>query len=81
VTIKEAGIYANAYPTLDLLSLPSFFWGIKSYKYPADDHICDGYRRSVFGVDNIYYQLNGKVVEIMGVLGRQDGATLESDNN
>lgn len=42
------------------------------YKYQSVDHIRDGYRRSVCGVDSIYYRLNDEVVEIMRVLGRQD---------
>jgi len=42
------------------------------YKYQAVDHVREGYRRSVCGVDSIYYRLNGDVVEIMRILGRQD---------
>ncbi len=42
------------------------------YKYPAVDHIREGYRRSVCGVDSIYYQVNQGIVEIRRVLGRQD---------
>lgn len=42
------------------------------YMYPAVDHIRDGYRRSVCGVDAIYYRLSGGEVEIIRVLGRQD---------
>lgn len=42
------------------------------YKYQLVDHIREGYRRSVCGVDSIYYRLNGDVVEIMRVLGRQE---------
>jgi toxin ParE1/3/4 len=42
------------------------------YKYPAIEHIRDGYRQSVCGVDSIYYRLDGGLVEIMRVLGRQD---------
>lgn len=42
------------------------------YKYPAVDHIREGYRRSVCGVDSIYYRLSGEIPEIMRVLGRQD---------
>lgn len=42
------------------------------YKYQAVDHIRDGYRRSVCGIDSIYYRINGEVVDIMRVLGRQD---------
>ena len=40
--------------------------------YPSVDHILEGYRRSVCGVDSIYYRVNGSTVEIMRVLGRQD---------
>jgi len=42
------------------------------YKYQTVDHIREGYRRSVCGVDSIYYRVNGEVIEIMRVLGRQD---------
>lgn len=42
------------------------------YKYPAVDHIRKGYRRSVCGVDSIYYQVDGKLVEIMRIIGKQD---------
>jgi toxin ParE1/3/4 len=42
------------------------------YKFQAVDHIREGYRRSVCGVDSIYYRINGEVIEIMRVLGRQD---------
>jgi toxin ParE1/3/4 len=42
------------------------------YLYQAVDHIRAGYRRSVYGADNIYYRINGDIVEIMAVLGHQD---------
>ncbi len=42
------------------------------YKYQTVDHIREGYRRSVCGVDSIYYRLNGDMVDIMRVLGRQN---------
>lgn len=42
------------------------------YKYQAVDHIREGYRRSVCGVDSVYYRVDGDVVEIMRILGRQD---------
>jgi len=42
------------------------------YQYPAVDHIREGYRRSVCGVDSIYYRINAGVVEIMRIIGRQD---------
>lgn len=44
------------------------------YKYQAVDHIRASYRRSVCGVDSIYYRLCSDGVEIMRVLGRQDVA-------
>lgn len=42
------------------------------YKYQTVDHIREGYRRSVCGVDSIYYRINGEMIEIMRILGRQD---------
>ena len=40
--------------------------------YPAVDSIRAGYRRSVCGVDSIYYQVQGGTVEIMAIIGQQD---------
>jgi toxin ParE1/3/4 len=40
--------------------------------YPAVDDIRVGYRRSVCGVDSIYYRIVGKTIEIVGIIGRQD---------
>ncbi len=40
--------------------------------YPSVAHIREGYRRSVCGVDSIYYRVVDGTVEIMSVLGRQD---------
>ena len=40
--------------------------------YPAVDHIKQGYRRSICGVDSIYYRETNGSVEIMRILGRQD---------
>ena len=42
------------------------------YMYQAVDFIREGYRRSVCGVDSIYYRVEGDTVEIMNILGRQD---------
>lgn len=42
------------------------------YLYPAVDHIKSGYRRSVCGVDSVYYRLVDGRLEIMRILGRQD---------
>ena len=40
--------------------------------YQAVDDIRPGYRRSVCGMDNIYYRIDGKTVEIMAIIGQQD---------
>ncbi len=42
------------------------------YMYQAVDFIREGYRRSVCGVDSIYYRVEGDTVEIMSIIGRQD---------
>jgi toxin ParE1/3/4 len=42
------------------------------YLYQAVDEIREGYRRSVCGVDSIYYRVDGDTVEIMAILGQQD---------
>ncbi len=45
------------------------------YLYPLVEHIRSGYRRSVCGVDSIYYRIVDGVVEIMRILGRQEPGT------
>ncbi len=41
--------------------------------YPTVDEIYLGYRRSVCGVDSIYYRISSdNLVEIMAILGQQD---------
>jgi toxin ParE1/3/4 len=41
--------------------------------YPSVDHIRTGYRRSVCGVDSIFYRIsNDGIVEIMTIIGKQD---------
>ena len=42
------------------------------YLYQAVDDIREGYRRSVCGVDNIYFRVDGDTVVIMSILGQQD---------
>ncbi len=44
----------------------------RPYLYQAVDEIREGYRRSVCGVDSIYYRVEGDTVEIMAILGQQD---------
>ncbi len=39
--------------------------------YPRVDHIREVYRRSVCGVENIYYRVEENTVEIISVVGRQ----------
>jgi len=41
--------------------------------YPAVEEIRPGYRRSVCGVDSVYYRISsGNTVEIMAIIGHQD---------
>lgn len=40
--------------------------------YPAVDGLRPGYRRSVCGVDSIYYRIDNDHVVIAAVLGQQD---------
>ena len=45
---------------------------VQPYHYQAVDEIRSGYRRSVCGVDSIYYRIVDSTVEIMRILGQQD---------
>jgi toxin ParE1/3/4 len=45
------------------------------YLYPEVDFIRKGYRRSVCGVNSIYYRIENDVVEIMAILRNQDTET------
>jgi toxin ParE1/3/4 len=40
--------------------------------FEAVDFIKPGYRRCVCGIDSIYFKMNGDVIEIMTIIGRQD---------
>jgi toxin ParE1/3/4 len=40
--------------------------------FESVDYIKQGYRRCVCGVDSIYFRINGDIVEIMAIIGRQD---------
>ncbi|MBT0607781.1 type II toxin-antitoxin system RelE/ParE family toxin [Aequorivita echinoideorum] len=44
----------------------------RPYSFEAVDYIRKGYRRCVCGSDSIYYRINGDMVEIMAIIGRQD---------
>ena len=63
---KQADIYYDA--------LFSHFGQIAEnpYLYQSVDYIRKGYRRSVCGVDSIFYRVVNDTVEIISVLGHQD---------
>ena len=42
------------------------------FSFESVDFIKKGYRRCVCGSDSIYYKVNGDMVEIMAIIGRQD---------
>ncbi len=42
------------------------------YLYQTVNHIHQSYRRSVCGVDSVYYRIEGDTVEIMNIIGQQD---------
>ena len=44
----------------------------RPYSFESVDYLKNGYRRCVCGVDSIFYRINGEVVEIMAIIGRQD---------
>ena len=41
-------------------------------QYPAVDHVRPGYRRSICGAHSIFFRIDGAMVEIIRILGRQD---------
>lgn len=45
------------------------------FSFESVDYIKNGYRRCVCGADSIYFKINGTVVEIMAIVGRQDLTT------
>ena len=45
---------------------------LQPHMYPAVDEIRGGCRRTICGVDSIYFRVVDGVVEIMRILGRQD---------
>lgn len=44
----------------------------RPYSFESVDYIKKGYRRCVCGADSIYFKMNGDIVEIMAIVGRQD---------
>jgi len=55
-----------------LCSIDSRSWRNNPILYQAVDEIREGYRRSVRGIDSIYYRVDGDTVEIMAIFGQQD---------
>ena len=41
-------------------------------RYPAVDHIREGYRRSVLRGDSVYFRIDGDKVEVMAIVGQQN---------
>ena len=41
-------------------------------RYPAVDHIREGYRRSVYGSHSIYFRIEPRHIFIVRILGQQD---------
>ncbi len=44
----------------------------RPFSFESVDFIKIGYRRCPCGSDSIYYKVNGNIVEIMAIIGRQD---------
>lgn len=44
----------------------------RPYSFESVDYIKKGYIRCVCGADSIYFRMNGDIVEIMAIVGRQD---------
>ena len=44
----------------------------RPFSFEGVNHIKQGYRRCICGVDSIYYRINKNEVEIMAIIGKQD---------
>ena len=44
----------------------------RPYSFESVDYLKADYRRCVCGSDSIFYKINGEIVEIMAIIGRQD---------
>jgi toxin ParE1/3/4 len=42
------------------------------FSFESVDYIKEGYRRCVCGVDSIFFKVNGDIVEIIAIIGRQN---------
>lgn len=64
--VAQADKYYNAlFHQFEVIAIDPFL-------FPSVDHIRKGYRRSISGVDSIYYRVVDEAVEIMAIIGRQD---------
>ena len=45
---------------------------VQPKRYPAVDHIREGYRRSVYGSHSIFYRIEPERVFIVRILGQQE---------
>jgi toxin ParE1/3/4 len=45
----------------------------RPYVFESAEFIKEGYRKCVCGVDTIFYRIEKEMVEIMTIIGRQDG--------
>jgi len=44
----------------------------RPFSFESVDFIKKGYRRCVCGSDSIFFKVNGEIIEIMTIIGRQD---------
>ncbi|MDG5492568.1 type II toxin-antitoxin system RelE/ParE family toxin [Psychroserpens sp. SPM9] len=44
----------------------------RPFSFESVDYIKKGYRRCVCGSDSIFFKINGEIIEIMTIIGRQD---------
>lgn len=64
--VKQADAYFEAFfKNFELIA-------DRPFAFESVDYIKPGYRRCVSGVDTIYFKVNGGIVEIMAIIGRQD---------
>jgi len=44
----------------------------RPFSFESVDYIKKGYRRCVCGSDSIYFKIDGDIIDIMTIIGRQD---------
>ncbi|WP_204345575.1 type II toxin-antitoxin system RelE/ParE family toxin [Psychroserpens algicola] len=44
----------------------------RPFSFESVDYIKKGYRRCVCGSDSIFFKINGEIIEIMTIIGKQD---------